>query len=252
MMGNSEINALVTGASRGIGKSIVRALLREGNRVIGTARSSVFPATFAKHKNFEGLHVDLARTEQMKTLLKPVFDRAKAPKVLINNAGISEDADMSAGDDRWLQTWDRTMQVNLRAPALLSRWALNRWQQEGTSTGGGILINIASRAAYRGDTQEFASYAASKGGLVAFTKSVARDFGEHGISAYSIAPGFTQTDMVSDSIEIYGEKYLTQEMSFDQITSPEEVGELVAFLASGKVPHMTGSTFHINGGSYMI
>lgn len=100
--------------------------------------------------------------------------------------------------------------------------------------------------------QEFASYAASKGGLVAFTKSVARDFGKHGISAYSIAPGFTQTDMVSDSIEIYGEEYLTQGMSFDRITSPEEVGELVAFLASGKVPHMTGSTFHINGGSYMI
>ncbi|SHF51950.1 NAD(P)-dependent dehydrogenase, short-chain alcohol dehydrogenase family [Fodinibius roseus] len=252
MMGNSEVNALVTGASRGIGKSIVQALLQEGNRVIGTARSSVFPATFAKHKNFEGLHVDLARTEQMRTLLKPVFDREKAPMVLINNAGISEDADMSAGDDRWLQTWDRTMQVNLRAPALLSKWALNRWQREGMNTGEGILINIASRAAYRGDTQEFASYAASKGGLVAFTKSVARDFGEHGISAYSIAPGFTQTDMVSDSTEIYGEKYLTQGMSFDQITSPEEVGELVAFLASGKVPHMTGSTFHINGGSYMI
>ncbi len=87
---------------------------------------------------------------------------------------------------------------------------------------------------------------------MAFTKSVARDFGEHGISAYSIAPGFIKTDMAMDSIEVYGEEYLTEGMAFDEITSPEEVGELVAFLASGKVTHMTGATFHINGGSYMI
>jgi NAD(P)-dependent dehydrogenase (short-subunit alcohol dehydrogenase family) len=111
---------------------------------------------------------------------------------------------------------------------------------------------VASRAAYRGDTQQYAAYAASKGGMVAMTKSIARDFGKHDISAYSIAPGFIKTDMAIDSIEVYGEEYLTQGMSFDEITSPEEVGELVAFLASGKVPHMTGATFHINGGSYMI
>lgn len=251
-MGNPEIDALVTGASRGIGKSIVQTLLGQGNRVIGTARSSDFPAKFESHKNFKGLHVDLSSIEQMNTILKPVFDRPNAPAVLINNAGISQDAEITSSDDRWLQTWDRTMQVNLRAPALLSKWALNCWKREGTNTSGGILINISSRAAYRGDTQEYASYAASKGGLVAFTKSIARDFGEHGVSAYSIAPGFTQTDMINESIKIYGEEYLTQGMSFDELTSPEEVGVLVAFLASGKVPHMTGSTFHINGGSYMI
>lgn len=240
--------ALVTGASRGIGKSITSSLLKNDGRVLGTARRSEFPDDFTDNKNFEGLHADLSDPKAMESKLKPIFDRDEAPNVLINNAGLFYDVDFDEDDETWLENWDTTMQVNLRAPALLSKWALNRWKKEG----GGLLINIASRAAYRGDTQEYASYAASKGGLVAFTKSVARDFGKYDISAYSIAPGFIKTDMAMDSIKVYGEEYLTEGMAFDEITSPEEVGELVAFLASGKVPHMTGATFHINGGSYMI
>ncbi|MGM0545113.1 MAG: SDR family NAD(P)-dependent oxidoreductase [Bacteroidota bacterium] len=240
--------ALVTGASRGIGKSIVKSLLKEDFKVIGTARSSEFPKEFSENEQFEPLYVDLADPFAIETKLKPIFDREQVPDVLVNNAGIFKESGFEKGDEFWLEQWDQTMQVNLRAPALISKWALNRWTKEE----GGYLINVSSRAAYRGDTQEYSAYAASKGGLVAFTKSVARDFGEQGISAYSIAPGFIKTDMAIDSIEVYGEDYLTQGMAFDEITSPDEVGELVAFLASGKVPHMTGSTFHINGGSYMI
>lgn len=240
--------ALVTGASRGIGKSICRSLLKEGAEVIGTAHSSEFPKEFSQNSRFEELFVDLSKPEALETTLKPIFEREKAPDVLINNAGVFIEGGFEKEDDSWLETWDRTMQINLRAPALLSKWALDRWKSEAE----GYLINISSRAAYRGDTQEYSAYAASKGGLVAFTKSIARDFGKHGISAYSIAPGFIKTDMAMDSIDVYGEEYLTQGMAFDEITSPEEVGELVAFLASGKVPHMTGATFHINGGSYMI
>lgn len=239
---------LITGASRGIGKSATEALLKAGATVIGTARSSEFPRDFTDHNRFERLFVDLADMDAIEDKLRPVFDRDTAPNVLINNAGIFEDAAVASDDESWLENWDKTLQVNLRAPALLSKWALNRWEQSGD----GLLINIASRAAYRGDTQEYASYAASKGGLVAFTKSIARDFGKKGIAAYSIAPGFIKTDMAMDSIEVYGEEYLTQGMAFDEITSPEEVAELITFLASGKVKHMTGSTFHINGGSYMI
>jgi NAD(P)-dependent dehydrogenase (short-subunit alcohol dehydrogenase family) len=242
------VYALVTGASRGIGKSIVKSLLKEGGRVIGTARSSDFPSEFTNHSQFEGLYVDLSDFEAVESKLKSVFQGKDVPSVLVNNAGIFQDCDYAEDDKPWLENWDQTMQVNLRAPALLSKWAINRWQKEE----GGFLINVASRAAYRGDTQEYSAYAASKGGLVAMTKSIARDFGKDDISAYSIAPGFIKTDMAMDSIEVYGEEYLTEGMAFDEITSPDEVGELVAFLASGKVPHMTGATFHINGGSYMI
>lgn len=244
---NTDTYALVTGASRGIGKAITKKLLEQGARVIGTARKSEFPEAFTSDERFEGLFVDLIKSKEIENKLKPVFDKKESPNVLINNAGIFEESGFDNDDNVWLDNWDKTMQVNLRASALLSKWALNRWKE-----GGGILINIASRAAYRGDTQEYAAYAASKGGMVAFTKSIARGFGKYGISAYSIAPGFTKTDMAVDSIEVYGEEYLTEDMAFDEITSPEEVGELAAFLSSGKVKHMTGATFHINGGSYMI
>lgn len=247
-MAEPTIYALVTGASRGIGKHITSKLLEAGASVIGTTRSSAFPDAFTGNDHFESLSVDLADPVQVEQRLRPVFERDRAPGVLINNAGIFEEAGMEKDDEQWLQTWDRTQQVNLRAPALISKWALRRWQNEE----GGVLINVASRAAYRGDTQEYTAYAASKGGLVAFTKSVARDFGRHNIAAYSLAPGFIKTDMAIDSIDVYGEEYLTEGMAFDEITSPEEVAELVAFLSTGKVKHMTGATFHINGGSYMI
>lgn len=247
-MNNTHVKALVTGASRGIGRSAAAELLRSGARVTGTAHRSEFPEELSSHERFEGLRVDLADRGRMEQVLKPLFEGADPPGVLVNNAGVNEACDIAEGDDRWLENWDFTMTVNLRAPALLSKWALERW----SGGEGGLLINIASRAAYRGDTQEYASYAASKGGLTAFTKSVARDFGTEGVSAYTIAPGFIETDMARESVEVYGEEYLTQGMAFDEITSPGEVGRLVAFLASGSVPHMTGATFHINGGSYMI
>lgn len=244
----SDKVVLVTGASRGIGKSITEKLLESGAEVIGTARASAFPEEFRDHPAFEGVNVDLSDLQALNTVLRPLFERDTFPNVLVNNAGIFEEAGFDADDDQWLQNLEKTLQVNLRAPALLTKWALNRWSGEGD----GLLINIASRAAYRGDTQEYASYAASKGGLVAFTKSVARDFGKKGIAAYSLAPGFIKTDMAMESIKVYGEEYLTEGMAFDEITSPAEVAELVCFLSTGKVKHMTGATFHINGGSYMI
>lgn len=247
-MEKSEIHALVTGASRGIGEHISQELLENGSDVLGTRCHSPFSGTIINHENFEPIKIDLADPGQVDEILKPIFSREDAPNVLINNAGIFEEAGLETNDTAWLETWDKTQQINLRIPALLSKWAINRWKKEGR----GILINIASRAAYRGDTQEFAAYAASKGGLVAFTKSIARDFGKYNIVAYSIAPGFVKTDMAFESAGIYGEKYLTKESAFDEITSPVEVAELVAFLSTGKVKHMSGATFHINGGSYMI
>lgn len=247
-MDNAHVTALVTGASRGIGYSIAQKLLESGATVIGTARSSKFPGDLVEQERFEGIYVDLASLDDVRKQIKPLFDRKRAPNVLINNAGISEDAPFSSSDSEWMQNWNRTIAVNLTAPSLISKWAINRWVEEGD----GILINVSSRAAYRGDTEQFASYAASKGGLVSFTKSVARDFGRQGIAAYSIAPGFIDTDMASEVKEVYGEEYLTRDLSFDEVTPPGQVGEMVAFLATGKVKHMTGATFHINGGSYMI
>jgi 3-oxoacyl-[acyl-carrier protein] reductase len=279
-------HALITGSSRGIGLAIARKLLDAAPtqaafdaaettapdtstpsdatrsaastrnisshspqfRVTGTRRTADFPRDLTQHPHFSGITVDLADQSAMEAVLKPLMERDR-PDILINNAGIFEDADFGVDDDRWLAVWDRILTVNLRASSLLSKWFVNAHLDAGTE---GIIVNIASRAAYRGDTQEYAAYAASKGGMAAFTKSMARDFSRRGIVAYTVAPGFIETDMARDSVKIYGEAALTQGSAFDQITQPEEVANLVAFLAGGGVKHMSGSTFHINGGSYMV
>lgn len=239
---------MVTGSSRGIGYEISNKLLSEDFRVTGTARKSSFPDDLTSNTRFNSLFADLSDQEEIISVLKPLF-RDDLPDVLINNAGIFMDSDFSAPDDQWLDVWDQTMQVNLRASSLLSKWFINQHIKKKSD---GILINIASRAAYRGDTQEYAAYAASKAGMVAFTKSIARDYSKKVIVAYSIAPGFIETDMARESVAVYGEEYLTRDSAFDSITKPDEVANLAIFLASGKVKHMSGSTFHINGGSYMI
>lgn len=250
MKKSSQKHVLVTGSSRGIGFEISSQLLSEGFRVTGTARSSEFPKELTSYDNFNGVYADLGSEAKIKVALRPIILNSNhSVDVLVNNAGISVDSDFSSLDDDWLEVWDRTHHVNLRSSALLSKWFVNYHLEKQTN---GVLINIASRAAYRGDTQEFAAYAASKAGMVAFTKSIARDFSKNGISAYSIAPGFIDTDMAAEGVSVYGEEYLTQGSAFNEITDPKQVANLVAFLAKGEVPHMSGSTFHINGGSYMI
>ncbi len=245
-MNNKKI--LITGASRGIGLEIAKGCLAKGWSVTGTAVSSLFPDEIKADKNFKGSYVDLGKQEEVTNLLKPEIEK-NLPDVLINNAGVFRDADMTADDDEWLRVWDETMNINLRSSSLLTKWFINQHIKNETE---GIVINIASRAAYRGDTQEYAAYAASKAGMVAFTKSIARDFSRKKIFAYSVAPGFIETDMAKDAVELLGKEHILKGSAFDEITRPDEVANLVVFLAEGKIPHASGQTFHINGGSYLL
>lgn len=237
---------LITGTSRGIGHSIAEQLLEKGYSVTGTSRSTDSP--FPNNQNYTHIKCDLAQQGDVEQL-KSVFEGDEVPEVLINNAGMFAEVEFDDSDEAWLENWDRTLQVNLRSAALLSKWALNAWTKHEIE---GRLINISSRAGYRGDTGEYASYAASKGGMVAFTKSIARSFGKHGITAYTIAPGFVNTDMAQGSIEVYGEEYLTQGLALDSIAPPEQIANIVTLLAEGKLTHATGQTFHVNSGSYLI
>jgi len=239
---------LLTGCSRGVGLEIAKACLARKWKVIGTARNSPFPIELAENNLFTGVHADLSDTGKMREALSPLIHR-QSPDVLINNAGIFLDADFAEPDEEWLDVWNRTMQVNLKAPALLSKWYVNHQIKTNSK---GIIINIASRASYRGDTQQYAAYAASKAGLVALTKSMARDFSRENLSFYSIAPGFIETDMAKDAVNLLGREHITSGSAFDEITQPGEVAKLAVFLCEGEVPHATGQTFHINAGSYFI
>jgi NAD(P)-dependent dehydrogenase (short-subunit alcohol dehydrogenase family) len=240
------MKVIVTGSSRGIGHAITKKLLKEGYSVTGTSRSKKNP--FQNIHHYTHLKCDLSEQDEV-CKLKDIFEMNPIPEVLINNAGMFDEAQMDNSDENWLQNWDMTMQVNLRSAALLSKWAINAWKNADVE---GRLINISSRAGYRGDTGEYASYAASKGGLIAFTKSIARSFGKFGITAYSIAPGFVDTDMAQNSVEVYGEEYLTKDLALDSIAPPEQIANIVALLAKGNLTHATGQTFHVNSGSYLI
>lgn len=239
------MTALITGTSRGIGYAIAEKFLEKEHSVIGTSRKDERPFS---DETYRHIACDLSVAESLDKL-KKVFQGNDIPDVLINNAGTFQEIQFGSSDDNWLANWDETMQVNLRSAALLSKWALNAWQRSKLE---GRIINIASRAGYRGDTGEYASYAASKGGMIAFTKSIARSFGKQGITAYTIAPGFVDTDMARGSVDVYGADYLTKDLALNSIAPPHEIAEISLLLATGKLKHATGQTIHVNSGSYMI
>jgi NAD(P)-dependent dehydrogenase (short-subunit alcohol dehydrogenase family) len=115
----------------------------------------------------------------------------------------------------------------------------------------GRIINIASRAAFRGDTAEFLAYAASKGGVVSLSRSIARAFGKDGITCFVVAPGWVKTDMAEDSIKEYGEEFILQGNALDRLTEPEDIAPMVTLLASGLADHATGTSIDINAASYV-
>ena len=238
----------ITGVTRGIGKGIAYKLLDDGFRVTGTGHSTAFPDDFTDHENFNGLIVDLADKESINSVVKPIFESDNYPDVVVNNAGVSAKQPITSEDTAWINNWHNTHAINLEAPAIISKWAVENWLEND----GGILINISSRAAHRGDTDDFVSYAASKGGLSALTKSIARSLGKENITAFDIAPGFVETEMMEQVKETYPDGYIEGELSLKNMVNPENIGDLVSFIASGKAQHLTGQTLHVNSGSHLF
>jgi NAD(P)-dependent dehydrogenase (short-subunit alcohol dehydrogenase family) len=174
---------------------------------------------------------------------------AIAPRlnVLINNAGIFEDAPVEASIEAWRATWSRVLQINLIAPADLCRAAIRHFR----TIGGGKIINVASRAAFRGEAPDQMPYGASNGALVTLTKTIAQLVAADGVLAFCIAPGFTNTEMVSSTMDPTAIFRATSSIPLGDMAPPEEIGALAAFLCDDQVRHMTGATFDINGASYL-
>jgi 3-oxoacyl-[acyl-carrier protein] reductase len=240
--------ALVTGVSRGIGRAIAEKLLAMGFTVTGTHSKSPVPGNLQDHPCFTPVKVDFFNPEEVSDMLRPILSSGNAPGVLINNAGIANGFDLLKDDAGWMAHSSGTMLVNYTIPAMLTRWVLPEWIRREN----GVLINIASRAAYRGDTGDFADYAASKAALTAFTKSVAREYSRHRITAVTIAPGFIETDMARDAIRLYGKEHVMKGLAVPELTQPSDVAEVVSAVAAGQMLHITGTTIHVNGGSYLI
>jgi NAD(P)-dependent dehydrogenase (short-subunit alcohol dehydrogenase family) len=195
------------------------------------------------------LGADLADPEAASRLWSRALEQLDGHvDVLINNAGVFEPAGIDLPDEDWDAAWSRTLQINLKAAADLSRLAVRHFLER---PGGGRIINVASRAAYRGDSPAHWHYAASKAGMVAMTKSIARGFAARGVLAYAVCPGFTLTGMADDYLASRGGAGLLADIPLGRVANPEEVATAVVFLALEAPASMTGAVLDINGASYV-
>lgn len=245
----SQKNILVTGASRGIGRSITESLSQCGANVgIHYSKSEDQARNLAdKIQNAHIFKSDLSEPNEVIDLFNNFIQHFDHLDVLVNNAGIAINSPHDQKDNNWRKDWEETMKVNLNALALLCKKSIEHFSERN----GGKIINISSRAAFRGDTSEYFAYAASKGGVVSLTRSIARAFGKKGIVAFNVAPGFTRTQMAQEFIDEYGEDYATSDLALNRMTEPEDIANFVVFLASGLADHATGCTIDINAGSYV-
>ncbi len=244
-------NVLVTGASRGIGAAIACAMGEAGAGVaLHYSRSKSQAETLASRigENTETFPADLTRPEECEALWEMVTRRFGQIDILVNNAGLAISSPVRGATEAWIDDWDATQAVNLRATGLLCRAAILHFTSRGHE---GRIINISSRAAFRGDQPEYLAYAASKAGVVALTRSIARGFGKAGITAFNVAPGFTRTDMAQDIIAEYGEDFAKSDIALGRMTEPADIAPMVVLLASGLADHATGSTIDFNAGSYV-
>ena len=228
-----QTHILVTGASRGIGAAIAQAFDPDAVRVLALSSA-------------DG---DLADTDVPQKLWASSLEKMGGRiDVLINNAGIFEANPMDADHTVWRESWNRTLQINLTASAELCRLAVLHWQAASAS---GRIVNIASRAAHRGDSPDHWHYAASKAGMVAMTKTIARAYAAQQIYTFAICPGFTMTGMAEDYLESRGGDKLLADIPLGKVADPEEIAAIAKFCALDAPPSMTGAVLDVNGASYV-
>jgi NAD(P)-dependent dehydrogenase (short-subunit alcohol dehydrogenase family) len=229
-------NILVTGTSRGIGKAIAAAF--SAHNVVG-------------HSSAGGdgrIAADLAEPGAAGRLWSEALERLGGRiDALVNNAGIFEAAPIDIPAEEWAGRWERTMKVNLTASAELCRLAVHHFRE----AGGGRIVNVASRAAYRGDSPQHWHYAASKGGMIAMTKSIARGYAADNVLAFAVCPGFTASEMVEDYLASRGGDKIVADIPLGRVAGADEVAETVRWLAVDAPASATGAVIDVNGASYV-
>jgi len=239
--------ALVTGASRGIGKAIAQHLCTQGFVVIGTATSEGGAQAITSYLNDAanagcGMKLDVSSDESVILVIKAIGESYGAPLVLINNAGITRDnllMRMKADE------WNDVVNTNLNALYRTSKACLRGM----TKARWGRIINITSVVGSMGNAGQ-SNYAASKAGAEGFTRALSKEIGSRSITVNSVAPGFIETDM-TDALSEDQKNAMMGQIPLGRLGAPEEVAALVGFLSSEAAGYITGETVHINGGMYM-
>jgi 3-oxoacyl-[acyl-carrier protein] reductase len=239
--------ALVTGASRGIGKAIALGLGKEGAVVIGTATSqggadnisAELEANSIKGKGYVLNVTDQNSVDQLFSAMQNDFG---APSILVNNAGITKDNLLMRMKD---EEWESIINTNLTSIYRVSKACLRDMMKQRK----GRIINISSVVGAAGNAGQ-TNYAAAKAGLLGFTKSLAREVGPRGITVNAVAPGFIDTDMTKALSDAQRDGLL-KSIPLQRLGQPEEIAAAVVFLASAQAGYITGETLHVNGGMYM-
>lgn len=239
--------ALVTGASRGIGAAIADRLGLEGATVIGTATSATGAAAISerfqnKGINGTGMALDVNDPEQIAGLVKEINENPGPPVILVNNAGITRDQLLLRMKE---EEWSDVINTNLRSVFRLSKSFLRGMMKARF----GRIINISSVVGSTGNPGQ-ANYAAAKAGIVAFSKSLAKEVGSRGITVNVIAPGFIETDM-TDALSEEQRTALMKDIPLQSLGQTEDIASAVAYLASKNAGYVTGHTLHVNGGMFM-
>lgn len=235
----------VTGSSRGIGLATAKLLHQRGAQVVMHARSSTPAIQEVLSQLGDRAHLvlgDLGSANGAESLWTKAVNVYGYIDVLVNNAGAWLSSDISTAKS-WREGWESNIAINLTAPAELCRLSLLHFKERQD----GIIINITSRSAHRGDDAEHLAYGAAKGGLLALTKGIARGYGRDNVLAYAIAPGWVATDLANGAIE----PSVLANLPLGEVTPANDVAEMVAFLATGRARHTTGATIDITGADYV-
>ncbi len=236
--------ALVTGATRGIGKAIAESLVRDGAYVYGTATSESGAAAISEYLggNGRGLVLNVTDATSIESVLETITSEKGAPGILVNNAGITKDQLLMRMKD---DEWNDVILTNLTSVFALSKAVLRPMMKART----GRIINISSVVGITGNAGQ-TNYAAAKAGVIGFTKSMAKEVGSRGITVNCVAPGFIDTDMTKDLPDSVKESLLAN-IPLARLGEPAEIAAAVAFLASDSAAYITGETINVNGGMLM-
>ena len=241
---------LITGAGGGIGQATARTLARAGATVL--LHDVTLEAIRALQEEIcdqaHSLAADLRDPASAQRLWDEALGVHGRIDVLINNAGVYPPAPLEDPLKQWTGVWDFSLKVNLLAPAVLCRAAVLTFSAQDS---GGVIVNLASRAAFRGEDPEYWHYAAAKAGIVAMTRTIARQYGRDGVTAFAVAPGYVDTPLNKVFAETVGVEVAAAQTGLGEVAQPADIANVLVFLASGLARHATGTTIDVNGASYV-